>query len=67
MTEFEIIESLAFHFDEYKRKSELSSHWILLIKLFHQSSMGIINETLIKQSLPYNICLNELKEVLGND
>ena len=65
MTEFEIIESLALHFDEYKHKYEMKPHWILLIKLFHQCSVGMINETLIKQSLPYQMCLYELGELFS--
>lgn len=65
MTEFEIIESLALYFDEYKHESEMKPHWLLLIKLFHQCSVGMINETLIKQSLPYQMCLYELGELFS--
>lgn len=67
MTTFGIIESLAFYFDEYKRESELEPHWVELIALFGQASIGMIDESVIKQSLSYSICLNELKEVLNNE
>lgn len=65
MTQFEIIESLAFYFDEYK--SDLEPHWRELIELFNQSSMGLIDEAAIKYSLPYFMCLNQLQEVFLND
>ena len=67
MTEFEIIESLAFYFDEYKRESEIKPHWVELIKLFNQSSIGMIDKSIIRYSLPYRVCLNELKKVLRNE
>ena len=65
MTEFEIIESLALYFDEYKHESEMKPHWISLIKLFHQYSIGMIDESIIKQSLPYQMCLYELGELFS--
>lgn len=65
MTEFEVIESLAFYFDEYK--SELKPHWVELIALFGQASVGMIDDSIIKHSVAYSICRNELKELFLND
>ena len=62
MTEFEVIESLAFYFDEYK--SELKPHWKELIVLFDQASVGMIDEYAIRHSVAYSICRNELKELI---